>query len=104
MPNVQAPTQLFYHEHALGDTRLGVYAGLAGAAYMIRDPSSALDGPNTPLPTGAFEIPLVLTDRAFFTDGELNFPENEHQRQECVLAGRATAPTPSWSTARSGRT
>ena len=74
MPNVQAPTQLFYHEHALGDTRLGVYAGLAGAGYMIRDPSTALDGPSTPLPTGAFEIPLVLTDRAFFTDGELSFP------------------------------
>jgi spore coat protein A, manganese oxidase len=74
MPNVQAPTQLFYHEHALGDTRLGVYAGLVGSAYHIRDPQSALDGPSTPLPTGAFEIPLVLHDRAFFTDGELQFP------------------------------
>jgi spore coat protein A, manganese oxidase len=74
MPNAQSPTQLFYHEHALGDTRLGVYAGVAGAAYHIRDPQTALDGPNTPLPTGQFEIPLVLMDRAFFTDGELNFP------------------------------
>jgi FtsP/CotA-like multicopper oxidase with cupredoxin domain len=74
MPNVQSPTQLFYHEHALGDTRLGVYAGLAGAGYFIRDPASALDGPGTPLPTGQYEIPLILTDRAFFTDGELSFP------------------------------
>jgi FtsP/CotA-like multicopper oxidase with cupredoxin domain len=74
MPNQQMATQLFYHEHALGDTRLGVYAGLAGSAYYIRDPASPLDQPSTPLPTGEFEIPLVLTDRAFFTDGELSFP------------------------------
>jgi spore coat protein A, manganese oxidase len=74
MPNEQFPTQLFYHEHALGDTRIGVYAGLVGSAYYIRDPGTALDGPGTPLPTGAFEIPLVLTDRGFFTDGELAFP------------------------------
>jgi FtsP/CotA-like multicopper oxidase with cupredoxin domain len=74
MPNAQSATQLFYHEHALGDTRLGVYSGLAGAAYYIRDPNTPLDGPSSPLPSGQYEIPLVLTDRAFFTDGELNFP------------------------------
>jgi spore coat protein A, manganese oxidase len=74
MPNAQSATQLFYHEHALGDTRLGVYAGLAGAGYFIRDPSTVLDGPNTPLPTGQYEMPLILTDRGFFTDGELAFP------------------------------
>jgi FtsP/CotA-like multicopper oxidase with cupredoxin domain len=41
---------------------------------MIRDPSTALDGPNTPLPTGQFEVVLGITPRAFFTDGELRFP------------------------------
>jgi len=89
MPNAQSATQLFYHEHALGDTRLGVYSGLVGAAYFIRDPSTALDGPNTPLPTGQFEMPLILTDRGFFTDGELNFPRapSPNQRNAYWAAG-----------------
>jgi spore coat protein A, manganese oxidase len=73
-PNQQPSTALFYHEHAMGMTRVGVYAGHVGAAYYIRDPNAPLDQPSSPLPTGQYEVPLVLLDRAFFTDGELNFP------------------------------
>jgi FtsP/CotA-like multicopper oxidase with cupredoxin domain len=73
-PNDQPATQLFYHDHTMGLTRLNVYAGLVGAAYFIRDPRTVLDGPASPLPKGEFEIPLAVFDRAFFTDGELNFP------------------------------
>lgn len=74
LPNEQPSTQLFYHDHAMGITRLNVYAGLVAPAYFIRDPNSPLDGPNSPLPKGEFEISLAIADRAFFTDGELNFP------------------------------
>lgn len=35
-PNRQPATALWYHDHALGITRLNVYAGLAGF-YFIRD-------------------------------------------------------------------
>jgi spore coat protein A, manganese oxidase len=73
-PNEQPSTQLFYHDHTMGVTRIGLYAGQLGAAYYIRDPNNPLDQPNSPLPKGAFEIPLVLFARGFFTDGELNFP------------------------------
>ncbi len=73
-PNEQPGTQLFYHDHTMGMTRISLFAGLAGSAYYIRDPNSPLDQPSSPLPKGEFEIPLVLFDRAFFTDGELNFP------------------------------
>jgi spore coat protein A len=73
-PNEQPGTQLFYHDHTMGMTRISLYAGLAGSAYYIRDPDEPLDQPNSPLPKGQFEIPLVMFDRAFFTDGELNFP------------------------------
>lgn len=73
-PNQQPGTQLFYHEHAMGMTRVGVYAGIVGAAYYIRDPNAPLDQPTSPLPSGQYEIPLALIDRAFFTDGELSFP------------------------------
>src|SRR5215471_15389082 len=75
MPNDQPPTQLFYHDHVLGVTRLGVYGGEVGAGYMIRDPNgTALDGPSSPLPKGQFEVVLGLATRAFFTDGQLHFP------------------------------
>src|SRR5258708_5656924 len=32
MPNDQPPTQLFYHDHVMGVTRLGIYAGEVGTA------------------------------------------------------------------------
>jgi len=74
MPNEQPSTQLFYHDHTMGITRLNLYAGLVGPAYFIRDPNNPLDKANSPLPKGEFEIPLAMVDRAFFTDGELSFP------------------------------
>jgi FtsP/CotA-like multicopper oxidase with cupredoxin domain len=73
-PNQQPGTQLFYHDHVMGMTRLNVYSGLSGTAYIIRDPNNPLDAANSPLPKGEFEIPLVLADKAFYTDGELEFP------------------------------
>ena len=35
-PNNQEPATLWYHDHALGITRLNVYAGMAGF-YLLRD-------------------------------------------------------------------
>ena len=49
-------------------TRLNVYAGLAGF-YLIRD--AAEDALN--LPSGDYEVPLVIEDRAFRTDGSLDY-------------------------------
>ena len=74
MPNDQPSTQLFYHDHVLGVTRLGVYGGEVGAGYMIRDPNAPLDQPSSPLPKGQFEVLLGIATRAFFTDGQLHFP------------------------------
>ena len=73
-PNDQPPTHLFYHDHTMGITRLGVYSGMVGAGYFIRDLANPLDQPSSPLPQGQFEIPLVIFDRGFYTDGELRFP------------------------------
>lgn len=69
-PNQQEPTTLWYHDHALGLTRLNVYAGLAGF-YLIRDPvaEKALN-----LPQGPYEIPLMIQDKLFLSDGSLNYP------------------------------
>ncbi len=68
-PNDQAATQLWYHDHALGATRINNYAGLSGV-YLLRDRVED----NLNLPDGAFEIPLVIQDRFFNADGSLLYP------------------------------
>jgi len=68
-PNDQAATTLWYHDHTLGITRLNVYAGLAGL-YLIRDDEE--DALN--LPSGPYEIPLLIQDRSFAADGTLLYP------------------------------
>ncbi len=76
-PN-QAPqnpaTLLWFHDHGLGTTRLNVFAGLAGA-YLIRDAQDTGDASNPiGLPYGKYEIPLVIQDRQFRSDGTLLYP------------------------------
>lgn len=68
-PNDQRATALWYHDHALGVTRFNVYAGLAGF-YLIRDDEEDALG----LPSGPYEIPLLIQDRNFDTtaDGALS--------------------------------
>jgi spore coat protein A, manganese oxidase len=71
--NDQEPTTLWYHDHALGITRLNVYMGLAGF-YLLRDPVICLDEQDYQLPRGQYEIPLAIQDRSFLDDGSLAFP------------------------------
>jgi spore coat protein A len=68
-PNNQQAGYLWYHDHALGITRLNVYMGLAGL-YLLRDATE--DALN--LPRGEYEVPLVIQDRKFHTDGTLSYP------------------------------
>jgi len=68
-PNHQRGSLLWYHDHAMGITRLNVYAGLAGM-YILRDKQEkALN-----LPAGEYEIPLMIADRSFHADGSLFYP------------------------------
>lgn len=68
-PNTQRPTTLWYHDHALGITRLNVYAGLAGMYIIRNEEERALN-----LPSGRYEIPLVIQDKTFNDDGSLFYP------------------------------
>jgi FtsP/CotA-like multicopper oxidase with cupredoxin domain len=78
-PNQQAPTQLFYHDHVMGVTRIGLYSGVIGTADFIRDPAhNPLDASTSPLPTGNFEIPLAFSARKFYTDGNVDFPPDRN--------------------------
>ena len=81
--NSQPAGTLWYHDHALGVTRLNVYAGLAGF-YILRDeldtglPGNVLGLPaNDPSRAGGavfYEIPIVIQDRLFTEDGHLAYP------------------------------
>ena len=81
-PNDQDACTLWYHDHAIGQTRLNVYAGLAGA-YIIRDDAEGALG----LPSGEHEIVMIVQDRSFASDGSLTYPVSE-------LAGSAGHPGP----------
>lgn len=74
-PNEQEATTLWYHDHALGLTRLNVYAGLAGF-YLLRDGKKRnkyFSEKRLNLPKGKYEIPLVIQDKSFYTDGSLQY-------------------------------
>ncbi len=67
-PNDQEPALIWFHDHALGATRLNVYAGMAGG-YLLTDPTDTSIPSNLPGP-----VPLVVQDRMFDKQGQLYFP------------------------------
>eukprot|EP00429_Kryptoperidinium_foliaceum_P122849 CAMPEP_0176321284 /NCGR_PEP_ID=MMETSP0121_2-20121125/71266_1 /TAXON_ID=160619 /ORGANISM="Kryptoperidinium foliaceum, Strain CCMP 1326" /LENGTH=896 /DNA_ID=CAMNT_0017663715 /DNA_START=69 /DNA_END=2759 /DNA_ORIENTATION=+ len=95
--NKQPSTTLWLHDHTLGMTRQNVYAGPAGF-WLVRDEEATsketgllkgeLPGPapqegeglaetNLPGAREKFrEIPIVIQDRSFNTDGSLFYPDN----------------------------
>ncbi|KAL1803407.1 hypothetical protein ACET3Z_032054 [Daucus carota] len=66
--NNQQPGNLWYHDHAMGLTRVNLLAGLIGS-YIIRD--HKVEAPLN-LPSGLeYDRPLIIFDRSFRTDGSL---------------------------------
>ena len=69
-PNDQSARFIWYHDHAVGQTRLNAYAGLA-SAYILRD---ALE--EALIRVGIIpsrEIPLVLQDKTFVNGTDPNY-------------------------------
>ena len=61
----------WYHPHPHGRTGPQVYRGLAGLLFVTDEEEEALN-----LPSGEFEIPLVLQDRTFDENGQLVYLPN----------------------------
>lgn len=83
-PNDKRAFTSWYHDHALGLTRLNVYAGPAGF-YLVRGGTSDLQPGTLPGPAPAvgddpfgtyYEIPIAIQDRSFNDDGSLFYPDN----------------------------
>jgi spore coat protein A len=64
--------ELWYHDHAMGITRLNIYAGLFGA-FNVRDADEQALG----LPSGDCDLPLILCDRLIAKDGKLYYPVSD---------------------------
>ena len=93
-PNSQRASTIWYHDHALGMTRLNVYAGPAGFFLIRGGPEgdgAVLDSrsgttavlpspapkPNDRFPSNKtyYEIPIAIQDRSFNTNGSLFYPD-----------------------------
>jgi spore coat protein A len=94
-PNENRASTIWYHDHALGMTRLNVYAGPAGFYIVRGGPSgddavrdsrtggkASLPGP-APRENDKFppnkpyrEIPIAIQDRSFNSDGSLFYPDS----------------------------
>jgi FtsP/CotA-like multicopper oxidase with cupredoxin domain len=72
-PNDQDARTLWYHDHATHHTAENAYMGLA-AMYLLHDDLEK----NLPIPQGEYDVPLVIRDAAFDTDGQLLFDDPEH--------------------------
>ena len=83
--NDQEAGTVWYHDNALGITRLNVYAGLAGF-YILRDANEASLGlPGAPYdelgaPTTPYEVGLAIQDRIFTATGALYYPSTPDVR------------------------
>jgi spore coat protein A, manganese oxidase len=85
--NSQEAATIWYHDHALGITRLNVYAGLAGY-YLIND-NNEMNLQNTgKLPVPPYDLGLAIQDRMFTSTGQLfypSMPEESGQPNPSVL-------------------
>jgi spore coat protein A, manganese oxidase len=102
-PNENRASTIWYHDHALGMTRLNVYAGPAGF-YLVRGgpagdkavldtrtgKTAVLPGP-APREGDKFppnkpyrEIPIAIQDRSFDADGSLFYPDTRAFFDEIV--------------------
>ena len=68
--NSQEAAHLWYHDHALGITRLNVLAGLFGN-YLLRDQNEANLIAEGILPEPQYEYELTLQDRDYDPDGSI---------------------------------
>lgn len=90
-PNNNRATTLWFHDHALGLTRLTVYAG-AASFYLMRDNERALTDTRTGFtatspanpnnvygrdyPSIGSDLPLIIQDKSFNEDGSLFYPSS----------------------------
>ncbi len=79
----QAGAPIWFHPHAHGTTATQVYKGLAGAFILTDTITTTLEN-NNQLPSGAFDIAMLVQDREFADD-----PFNTGRRNLIYRSGNA---------------
>ena len=70
----------WYHAHTHGVTAKQIYSGLAGL-FIVRDAEEqALD-----LPRGQFDVPIVIQDRSFDSQNQLQYTSHMMQKMQGFL-------------------
>lgn len=83
--NNQEASHLWFHDHALGVTRLNVNMGLVGN-YLIRDANEDYLTARNMLPAPAYELPLVIQDHMFDTTGKVYYPSSDKKNNPSAPA------------------
>jgi len=78
----QEAATLWYHPHAMGLTGEQVYSGLSGL-FLIEDEIS--DSLNIPKTYGVDDIPLIIQDRRFFSNGQFAYVQSMHDVMHGVI-------------------
>ncbi|KAF2756142.1 Cupredoxin [Pseudovirgaria hyperparasitica] len=73
-PNQQNARTLWYHDHVVDHTAENVYFGMAGL-YLLHDQHER----DLALPTGKYDIPLLIMARQYNSDGTLWDPEKNDE-------------------------
>jgi len=87
--NQQDQATLWYHDHIHGRTGEHVFAGLAGF-YILSDELDEKLG----LPRGQYDVPLVIQDRAFNSDGSFRYVRSVEpgMHADTILVNGAIVP------------
>lgn len=70
-PNNQLPATLWYHDHTMDVTGPHVWYGMAGFYILTDDYEESLG-----LPSGEYEVPLVIQDRNLDANGQLVYTDD----------------------------
>ena len=74
----ERPSTLWYHDHLFDFTGPNVYRGLAGFFLVFDELDTGKETTGLRLPSGPYDIPLVLQDKRVGADGQLIFNPLEH--------------------------
>ena len=84
-PIKQLATTLWYHPHLMGKTGEQVYQGLAGM-FILED--SVSKGADLPKKYAYDDIPVIIQDRRFTEDRQLQYVESGHDIMRGMLGDR----------------
>lgn len=73
--NQQKAALLWYHDHAMFQTRLNPFSGLAAGYVIIDEDDTVLpDSGGLNIPKLPYDVPLIIQDRIFYDDGSMFYP------------------------------